>query len=1191
MTSMPGLDDAGIAAVSRRVDFLEQLRDGPMAVRDVVDEMDHSRSTVNRALSELESHGLVEQQDGGYVTTLTGALAAREHRLYLERMRDLLGADAVLAPLAATSSIDRQAVVGARTDIVEGPNPVGSLEPVYEAVSTGERLRILLPSLPSREFLERLETALVDRQVEAQILLGTALLESLDGRAARSVHDLMQFDQCQIRIGTVPSYSVVLSESGDSTRLVVMTFQRGSVHGVLSNDREDAVTWGTEAFQSHWETSDSATSEQAEQLDRAGSDESVTAHRETPLRSADTLPFGLRVEGWTAVDDSLFADRSPVDPAVGWRAGLGFAEIRAGYAVERERPTDGGRRSLNGSIVADLADGDDVVVLGSPGSGKSTLCKSVAYEWYESDRGPVFYRESGSGTPFDTPVLLEEILREATGHALVVVEDVMRAEAAAVLDVAESLRDRPDVSFLFDSRETEWTDAENQPLEARVEAYRSREVTVVTLPPLDDRERDRFVEQFQRLADVPLDDSAFDPVSSELEAAEGTVGEVLLLSHRLSSLADPALGAESVPSSLDEEIRRVVASLREADSDVALDVAILTNVLNGSGVGVYPELLFALVDVASASAVRDAIETLEGQLLFAGGESRAPTDRYRSVHGFWSYLFLRHVAETLADREAQERFGRCVTALLSVAEDDSLREEIAWEFEGTTPYLDSVIEEPTGWVDRTVEQVFAFGRNNPGLTSLYGKTGYSHVDLPELTSSETRLQATELRGGMARRAGLFDRAEHEYTLLVDTADADSPSEREFEIRGLKNLAYVARNRGNYETATEYAEQGLSLAEQRSCENGIAGCLNELGAIQYQMGRYQAAISYYRRSLELRRRLNDTLGEASTAANLGSAKMLLGEFDAAEELFEESLSLREAIGDRWGAGITLDNLGVLEQARGQFQQAANAHSNALNLANEVQSAQLAVHASAHLSDALTLQGAFEDATRHLDECDRLVTEGDFRQFEAYKLVSRAKLVLYRGEYERAVDIATRAKDTGTEMDNPSAASMAREVIARGYRRRRSPEEAEAAASKNVERRRDLEERDNVAESMVTLAEVRIDQREYEEAADLLAEALDIARETGAGFFEARARRAQGRLAVAEDRPEDAREHLEAAVAQFRDGSALPDAAVSAATLVAVCESLGDGEAAERWRATRENLLAETDLDEAWLRHRTALPGAN
>jgi len=61
--------------VGRREPTLRLLSDGPTTNRDVIDALEVSRSTVTRALRELEEAGFVGRRDGGYATTLAGRFA------------------------------------------------------------------------------------------------------------------------------------------------------------------------------------------------------------------------------------------------------------------------------------------------------------------------------------------------------------------------------------------------------------------------------------------------------------------------------------------------------------------------------------------------------------------------------------------------------------------------------------------------------------------------------------------------------------------------------------------------------------------------------------------------------------------------------------------------------------------------------------------------------------------------------------------------------------------------------------------------------------------------------------------------------------------------------------------------------------------------------------------------------------
>ncbi|MFC7176287.1 ArsR family transcriptional regulator [Halosegnis marinus] len=52
--------------------YLERLADAPAWKRDLIDEFDHSRSTVDRALAALTDAGLVAAGEAGYETTYSG---------------------------------------------------------------------------------------------------------------------------------------------------------------------------------------------------------------------------------------------------------------------------------------------------------------------------------------------------------------------------------------------------------------------------------------------------------------------------------------------------------------------------------------------------------------------------------------------------------------------------------------------------------------------------------------------------------------------------------------------------------------------------------------------------------------------------------------------------------------------------------------------------------------------------------------------------------------------------------------------------------------------------------------------------------------------------------------------------------------------------------------------------------------
>lgn len=144
------------------------------------------------------------------------------------------------------------------------------------------------------------------------------------------------------------------------------------------------------------------------------------------------------------------------EPEVAWRAGFDHVHVRGGFAAARESRQNEDR-TVTDDLLRSLRGGDDRMIVGSAGSGKSTVCKSVACEWYDrAETGPVFYRQSGR-SEFRDQGPLKSAVRRSERRALVVIEDAVRPEAEDVFEAVSDLDDEP-VSFLFDARRGDFDD-------------------------------------------------------------------------------------------------------------------------------------------------------------------------------------------------------------------------------------------------------------------------------------------------------------------------------------------------------------------------------------------------------------------------------------------------------------------------------------------------------------------------------------------------------------------------------------------------------------------------------------------------------------------------------------------------------------------------------------------------------------
>jgi len=463
-------DDAdAIEVVAHRVDFLEALAATPRQKPDLVEDLDHSRSTVDRAIRALEDAGLVERGDDGYVTTVAGRLAAERYRAFLADERDVLAAQDVLASLPSECEIPLDVLSSSSASTGEGE--FWLFEHVGEHLRSADQYHAILPRLADSRHLRLCQARAERTDLTATVLLGPAVLDRCREEFPRLAVSLAETDGLTAQQGPDHPFGLLLAERADgSTTVVVITYDEDGVAGVVRNNTETAVAWAREQFETLRADASDATPLLTD-VEVAGD---VTALNESDQRLSPTL----RLQGFVRVDAAFLGGQDPLESETGWHAGFELPEAAAGYAADHED----GRDPISEDIERRLREGDNVALLGPPGSGKHTVCKQVAIRWYGRGDGAVLYRESG-GQPFDAIGALESANESDAGHTLVVVEDAVRSDANTIFDVMQAVSGRDDISFLLDARDDEWHDAEALPIDARLEAFRREQIETVSIQP------------------------------------------------------------------------------------------------------------------------------------------------------------------------------------------------------------------------------------------------------------------------------------------------------------------------------------------------------------------------------------------------------------------------------------------------------------------------------------------------------------------------------------------------------------------------------------------------------------------------------------------------------------------------------------------------------------------------------------
>jgi tetratricopeptide (TPR) repeat protein/predicted transcriptional regulator len=1059
------MTEAGLSLlklVGRRSELLATLVEQPREKRELEDAVSASRSTVDRALKELEEAGLVRWRGGRYHATLGGRLQLQLYREFVERSAAVVDAVDFLGALPADTAIGPGLVEGCTVVEPEALDQYELPQTMAGMLEDTQWVAVALSENMSPESIRKLVRTVNDEGVTAETFLAPELADVLE-RQFPDILGGLAAGNCIVHEAPVDHFGLMLQpEAGEVA--VGADAPDGERLGLLHNDTETAVDWAQEYVHDLRERGTEVTSN-ARRMARLGGNRDQ-----------------LLTQGFADLD--AVEPREDASLTRGWRTGLSLAEVAAGLAVDRERPTDDGRQSVPAAVFERLTTGTDVAVLGPPGSGKSTTCKTVAWRWHEDDRGPVLYRESGAGQPFSAWPLLAELLRDAEGHALVVVEDAVRPEANDVFRVMAEFTGEDDVTVLLDAREHEWHDPPSFPADGRLETYRVEAVETVTMPPVDGREVERFAERFEAATDATLGIDPEQLLSTIREATDEAAGPATLqlLLHRLSLRAAPLVAEEyRTPTTLVEDVRRAITTVQPLD-EPGLAVAALANLLNAAGMTPDPSYLHAVgAATGDHEAVEEAIDLLEGRVLFP------ETDGWRMVHEAWSALFLDTLRSELAGDHAEQLVGGALSALLALADDPDRRATVEAALQRSdldadaTP-LDRIEEDPTEWTVETVERLFRTPLEYPGLTPLFGSTDGDAVELPATLPDTHRASVARWRARAYREGGFLDRGAEEYEALRERAEEWTPDRADrLEARAVSGLGTVAYRRGEMEAAEERYREALAAAEKRGDPERAAANRKHLGNVAWVRGDLEAAEEYYRESLSTFREVEDPLGAAYVRHNLGNVVDAGGDPAAAEEHYHAALSTYRELGKRGAEADCLNNLGVLAESRGDLAAAAGHYRDCLERYGELGDRIGQANALANLgliadkradpddaeryasralqryrtvgdsggeAFALTVlaggarqRGDVDAAGDHLTESRQLYEDVGDRQGQTNVDCRRARLARDRGDLDAAAEAATAARETAAEVGDDGFRAVA-EVVHGDVARRRGEHEAAA-----------------------------------------------------------------------------------------------------------------------------------------------------
>jgi predicted transcriptional regulator len=252
MSDRAEIDDV----VTKRADVLRALLDGPATKPELVRELDSSRSTVDRAIGELERHGLVHRPGDDYEVTLVGRHAYREYDAYLDTLGELSRAGDILTNLDPNAPFDPGILAGAEVSPAPAHAPERALDRALELIRNGDTFRATAPVV-LRTCFAPLAEAMGPDGLTVELVVTGDVLAALETEF-RDVYDAFRESDAATLLryrGSMP-YSLFVAETDQGVHGGLTVYSDTGVHGNVVNDADRMVAWVRDRYASYRDAAD-----------------------------------------------------------------------------------------------------------------------------------------------------------------------------------------------------------------------------------------------------------------------------------------------------------------------------------------------------------------------------------------------------------------------------------------------------------------------------------------------------------------------------------------------------------------------------------------------------------------------------------------------------------------------------------------------------------------------------------------------------------------------------------------------------------------------------------------------------------------------------------------------------------------------------------------------------------------------
>lgn len=247
---MAGKGGEGVRGVlNSRWDVIELLSERSRRQAEIASALDISRSTVTRAMDQLQEHGLAVRAGSEYELTRLGETLRQTHHRYRAEVSAVLEVEPLIDHIPTSAPFDPSVLVDATWYDVESGASYQIRDRVTDAIREAVAIKEMGRTRSEQKSAEVHLTKVLEERRPVESVLSEDLFFHI--RDIERGSKMLEADNMDVSIhGSVPYGLFILEQPADRVLVMVIYDEGDTMKGIIRTDATKAVAWAESVFDS-----------------------------------------------------------------------------------------------------------------------------------------------------------------------------------------------------------------------------------------------------------------------------------------------------------------------------------------------------------------------------------------------------------------------------------------------------------------------------------------------------------------------------------------------------------------------------------------------------------------------------------------------------------------------------------------------------------------------------------------------------------------------------------------------------------------------------------------------------------------------------------------------------------------------------------------------------------------------------